>query len=105
MFTKKHLVYVVFALLAVAVLPVEAALQMPNYASGGGNLTADVQSKGKAITDIASMIVAIVAILGIIIGGGKIAFGQGEEGKKWLIGGIAGIAIAGMAYGIASLVA
>ena len=103
MFTKKHLVYVVFILLAFLVLPVEA-LDLPNYAgAGGGNLSADLQSKGKKITDIISMVVAILAIMGILVGAGKIGVGKGDEGKQWVIGGVTALVIAGSVYGIASL--
>lgn len=105
MFSKKQLLVVAVALFALFAISAHASLQLPNYAAGGGNLQAEVQSKGKAITDIVSMVVAIVAILGIIVGGGKIAFGKAEEGKAWVIGGIVGLAIAASAFGIASLVA
>ena len=104
MFTKKHLFFAVFIALAITLLPAAQALTLPNYASGGGNLTSDLQSKGKAVTDIISMVVAILAIMGILVGAGKIGVGKGEEGKQWVIGGIVALVIAGSVYGIASLV-
>jgi hypothetical protein len=104
MFTRKHLIYAIFFALAIAVLPAHASLTLPNYAAGGGNLTSDLQSKGKAVTDIISMVVAILAIMGILIGAGKIGVGKGEEGKQWVVGGIVALVIAGSVYGIASLV-
>lgn len=102
MITKKHLMYVIFFSLAIAVLPAEA-LTMPNYAAGG-NLTTDLQSKGKAVTDIITMIVAILSIMGILVGAGKIGLNNGEEGKKWVVGGLTALVIAGSVYGIAALV-
>lgn len=88
-----------------AVLPVstaEAAVTLPNYAQGG-NITQDVQTKGKKITDLVSMIVAILAILGIFIGAGYYGVGKGDQGKVYVIGGLVGLLIAGSAYGIAAL--
>lgn len=85
------------------VLPVEA-VTLPNYAQSGGDLSNSLQTKGKAITDIISMIVAILAIMGILVGAGKIATGNGEDGKKWVIGGVVALIIAGSVYGIAQLV-
>jgi hypothetical protein len=104
MFTKKHLFVAVFIALAITLLPAAQALTLPNYASGGGNLTSDLQSKGKAVTDIISMVVAMLAIIGILIGAGKIGVGKGEEGKQWVVGGIGALIIAGSVYGIAALV-
>lgn len=83
------------------VLPVEAA-QLPNYAQGG-NLSTTLQSKGKAITDVISMIVAILAIIGILIGGGYFAVGNGDRGKQWVVGGVVALVIAGSVYGIAAI--
>jgi hypothetical protein len=101
----KKVLLVAACLMAVwAALPAEAALQLPNYAQGG-SLSTTVQAKGKAITDIISMIVAILAIIGMIIGGGYFTVGNGEMGKKFLFGGVIGLIIAGSAYAIAALVA
>jgi hypothetical protein len=80
MFTRKHLIYAIFFALAIAVLPAHASLTLPNYAAGGGNLTSDLQSKGKAVTDIISMVVAILAIMGILIGAGKIGVKRASNG-------------------------
>ena len=104
MYTKKHLVCAVLFLVSFFLIPAAyAALTLPNYASGG-NLSSDLQSKGKAVTDIIAMVVAILAIMGILVGAGKIGTGKGEEGKQWVIGGIVALVIAGSVYGIASLV-
>lgn len=104
MIMKKVLI-VAGCLMAVwAALPAEAALQLPNYAQGG-SLSTTIQSKGKAITDIISMIVAILAIIGMIVGAGYFTVGNGEKGKMFLFGGVIGLVVAGSAYGIAALVA
>lgn len=105
MFTKKYLLVLFSIVLVVATLPVEAALQLPNYATGGGNLTADLQAKGKSATDIISLIVAMLAIIGILIGAGYYAVAKGEQGKTWVVGGAIALIIAGSVYGIASLMA
>ena len=83
------------------VLPAEAA-QLPNYAQGG-NLSTTLQSKGKAITDVISMIVAILAIIGILIGAGYFGVGNGDRGKQWVVGGVVALVIAGSVYGIAAI--
>jgi hypothetical protein len=103
MLNKKHLFYIVAVALIVLTLPVEA-LQMPNYANGGGNLTSDLQSKGKAVTDIISLIVAMLGIIGILVGAGYFTAGKRENGMQWVVGGIVGLIIAGSVYGIAGLV-
>jgi hypothetical protein len=82
----------------------EAAAALPEYAKGGVNLKAAIESKGKAITDIASLILAVCSILGIIIGATMIGTGQADRGKSWVIGGVAGLIIGGTVYGIAALV-
>lgn len=101
----KKVLLVAACLMAVwMALPAEATLQLPNYAQGG-DLSTTIQTKGKALTDIISMIVAILAIIGMIIGGGYFTVGNGEMGKKFLFGGVTGLIIAGAAYAIAALVA
>jgi glutaminase len=99
---KKFLVLFACVAAVLWVLPVEA-LTLPNYATGG-NLSESIQSKGKAITDIISMIVAILAIIGMLVGAGKFAVGNGEAGKTWVVGGVVALIIAASVYGIASLV-
>jgi hypothetical protein len=49
--------------------------------------------------------VAILAIIGMIVGAGYFTVGNGEKGKMFLFGGVIGLVIAGSAYGIAALVA
>jgi hypothetical protein len=99
---KKFVILLVSAAAVLSVLPVEA-LTLPNYATGG-NLSQSIQSQGKAITDVISMIVAILAIIGILVGAGKFGVGNGEEGKKWVLGGVVALIIAGSVFSIAALV-
>jgi hypothetical protein len=99
---KKFVILLVCAAAVLSVLPVEA-LTLPNYATSG-DLSQSIQSKGKAITDIISMIVAILAIIGILVGAGKFGVGNGEEGKKWVFGGVVALIIAGSVFSIAALV-
>jgi hypothetical protein len=101
---KKLFVLAGLALIAVAILPVEVLAALPNYAQGG-NLESDLQSKGQAITKILSLIVGIVAIMGILVGAIKIGGGNPESGKTFVISGVVALIIAGSVYGIANLVA
>ena len=88
-----------------AVLPVataQAAVTLPNYAAGG-NVQVEIQNKGKKATDLVVMVVAIIAIIGMAVGAGNFAAARPEDGKKWVLGGIVGLVIAGSIYGIAAL--
>ncbi len=98
---KKLLLLFVCIAAVLLVLPVEA-IQLPNYAAGG-NVQSEVQTKGKAFTDLISMVVAILAIIGILIGAGYFGVGNGEKGKKFVVGGIIALILAGSVYGIAKL--
>lgn len=101
---KKLFVLVGFALIAATFVPVEVMAALPNYAQGG-NLESDLQSKGQAITKILSLIVGIVAIMGILVGAIKIGGGNPEGGKTFIVGGVIALVIAGSVFGIAALVA
>jgi hypothetical protein len=68
-------------------------------------LESDLQSKGQAITKILSLIVGIVAIMGILVGAIKIGGGNPDSGKTFVISGIVALVIAGSVYGIATMVA
>lgn len=80
-----------------------ADVTLPNYAAAS-DLKTSIQAKGKAITDTITMVVAVLAIIGIIVGAGYFAVGNGEHGKRFLVGGIIALVLAGSAYGIASLI-
>jgi len=80
------------------------AIELPNYAQGG-NLKTTATTKGRVITETISLIVAILAIIGIIIGAGWFGVGQPEKGKVWCLGGVVALLIGGSAYGIAAMVA
>jgi len=98
--------YVVLALAVVGVfISLDAlAIDLPNYANAG-NLNTELQSKGKKITDTVSMVAVIISIIGLLIGAVFIGGGNADSGKRWVIGGLTGIVLAGTVYGIASLVA
>jgi len=101
---NKMLVLMGLALLTVVFVPTEVLAALPNYAQGG-NLESDLQSKGQAITKILSLIVGIVAIMGILVGAIKIGGGNPDSGKTFVISGIVALVIAGSVYGIATMVA
>ena len=83
---------------------VQAELQLPSYASGA-NVKSEVEQKGKQITDIALVVVGIISILGILVGAGYMGAGNAERGKHIMLGGVGGIVIASLVFGIARLVA
>lgn len=83
-------------------LPAEA-MTLPNYAQSGQAIQQSVQTKGKAFTDLVSMIVAILAIIGMLIGAGYYGVGNGEKGKTFVIGGVVALVLAGSVYGIAAV--
>ena len=99
---KKFLFLIACVAAVLFVLPAEATMQLSSYAQGG-NVTQDVQSKGKAFTDLISMIVAILAIIGMLVGAGYYGIGNGEKGKTFVIGGVIALVLAGSVYGIAAL--
>lgn len=84
-------------------LSAEAALQLPNYASGGANLTGDLESTGSVITKVLSGVTVMVGILGIIFAGMAFAAGDGETGKTRLKNSVIGLVIAAVATGIAAI--
>lgn len=98
---KKLILLVLCIAAVVMVLPAEA-VTLPNYAQGG-NVTQSVQTKGKAFTDLISMIIAILAIIGMLIGAGYYGVGNGENGKRFVIGGVISLVLAGSVYGIAAM--
>lgn len=78
-------------------------MRLPNYAQGA-DLRVTLEERAHAITDVISLIVSILAIIGILIGAGYFASGQGERGKSYVIGSVIGLVLAASAYGIATLV-
>jgi hypothetical protein len=95
------LTLVMFGLLLLAIAPVEA-LTLPSYAQGG-DLKSSLEQKGKAITDILALVATIISIMGMVVGGMKIGGGDPQGGKQWVIGGLIGLVVTGLVYGIASL--
>jgi len=82
----------------------QAELKLPSYASGS-NVKADVEKKGKNITDVVLIVVGVISMLGILVGAGYMGSGNAEKGKQVMLGGVAGIVIASLVFGIAKLVA
>jgi len=83
--------------------PALAVMRLPDYAQGS-DLQITLEERAHAITDVIALIVSILAIMGILIGAGYFATGQGERGKSYVIGSVIGLVLAASAYGIASLV-
>ena len=82
----------------------QAELKLFSYASGS-NVKADVEKKGKNITDVVLIVVGVISMLGILVGAGYMGSGNAEKGKQVMLGGVAGIVIAFLVFGIAKLVA
>ncbi|HHS84374.1 MAG TPA: hypothetical protein ENK38_05530 [Gammaproteobacteria bacterium] len=80
-----------------------AELKLPSYAAKG-NVTSEIQSKGKNITNVISLVVGIISILGILVGTGFMGGGNPERGRVYMLGGVGGLIIASMVFGIAQLV-
>ncbi|MCP5008174.1 MAG: hypothetical protein GY941_30210, partial [Planctomycetes bacterium] len=78
------------------------AVELPSWAQTG-NLESELSNKGKDAANIISLIVAILAIIGMLVGAGFFATGKQEEGKKFLFGGIIGLIVAGSVFGIAAI--
>lgn len=89
-----------------ALLPsvAQAELKLPSYASGA-NVQAEVEKKGKNITDVVLIVVGIISMLGLLVGAGYMGAGNTEKGKQIMLGGVGGIVIASLVFGIAKLVA
>ena len=102
-----QLAFLVGILFAQPVLLPDSAqteLKLPNYASGS-NVKADVEKKGKNITNMVLIVVGVISMLGILVGAGYMGSGNAEKGKQVMLGGVAGIVIASLVFGIAKLVA
>lgn len=80
-----------------------AFAKLPTFASGG-DLSSQLESKGQAVTDMITLVAAIVGV--VAIAGSAIYFSSGnaDRGKQFLVGGLIGIFIAGTVYGIAGVV-
>ncbi len=80
-----------------------AIMRLPNYAQGS-DLRVTIEERAHAITDVIALVVSILAIIGILIGAGYFAVGQGERGRSYVVGSVLGLILAASAYGIAALV-
>ncbi len=79
------------------------ASNLPSYAQGG-DLEGALETKGQAVTDIVTLLAAIVGVIAIGIAGMYFSAGDSDKGKQFLIGGLIGIFIAGAVYSIATLI-
>lgn len=79
-----------------------ADVKLPSYAQGE-DLKTDLENKGKSVTNLISLIVAILAIIGMLVGAGWFASGNHDKGKQVFLGGVFGLILAGSVYGIAAI--
>lgn len=82
---------------------VVAQVKLPSYAAGA-DVQTRVEAVGKKVTDVVSLIVAVIAILCMVASAAYFAMGNRDTGRNLLFGSIAGLLISGLAYGIAALV-
>ena len=83
--------------------PALAIMRLPGYAQGS-DLRITIEERAHAITDVIALVVSILAIIGILIGAGYFAIGQGDRGRSYVVGSVLGLILAASAYGIAALV-
>ena len=81
-----------------------ARVVLPGYAQSSG-LQTELEQKGHAITSVLSLLVAILSIVGILVGAGHFALGNGERGRSFVMGGVIALILASTAYAIVGLVA
>lgn len=82
----------------------KAAVVLPGYAQANG-LRSELEQKGHAITGVLSLLVAILAIMGILVGAAHFALGNGERGRSFVGGGVIALVLASTAYAVVALVA
>lgn len=97
------LVLVSLAVSFIFAFPAIAALQLPNYAAGSGNLSSDLENTGGTITKILIGVTVMVGIAGIVWSGAAFASGDAEIGKQRLKNAVIGLIIAATASGIAAV--
>ena len=99
----RYVLFVVLILLAFFSLDALANV-LPNYAASG-SFDTQAQAKGKSITDAVVTIVGIASVLAIVASGLFFSlFANPERGKQLMFGGVGGLLIASMAFGIARIV-
>lgn len=99
----KRLALVVSVVLWVSVAA-QARVELPLYARAQ-DLHGELVQKGHAITAILSLLVAILAIIGLLVGAANFALGNGERGRAFVAGGVIALLLATSAYAIAALIA
>ena len=78
------------------------AVELPSWANEG-NLDQELSSKGQSVANTLSSIVAILAVIGMLVGAAFFPMNKAEQGKQWVMGGGIGLIISASVYGIAAL--
>ncbi len=101
---KSYLLIAIFisTLFLDPLLAANSGLELPSWANSG-NLEGELSSTGQNVAGIISMIVALLAIGGMLVGAGFFTVGNPDRGKTYLFGGVTGLILAGSVYGIAAL--
>ena len=81
--------------------PVFAALELPSYAQGGGDLKQTATTKGRELTELLLYVGGIVAIAAIVIGSIYMKTGQRDKAKAFIFGGVGGLILDSVVYAIA----
>ncbi len=89
-------------LAAAAALASNDAVELPSWSSRG-DIKAELSSTGERISGILSSVVAILSVIGMLVGAAMFPVGRGEDGKRWILGSAVGLIVAGSVYGIAGL--
>lgn len=100
----KRVVRAIIAVLSIRVPAAHAGVELPTYAVGR-DLHGELMQKGHAITMVLSLLVAILAIIGLLVGAANFALGNGERGRAYVAGGVIALLLATSAYAIAALIA
>ncbi len=79
-----------------------SAVQLPSWGQQS-DIQSTLSSKGEQIANIISSVVAILSILGMLIGAAMFSVSRTDDGKKWILGSVCGLIVAGSVYGIVGL--
>lgn len=100
----KFLLVLGLSVMLFAVLPDVsfAKVELPSW--GTGNAESQASSIGKNVADFLALVVGILAIIAILAGAGYFPFNR-DRAWQLLGGGVIALVVAGMAFGIARIVA
>lgn len=79
----------------------QAAVELPGWANGSGDLKQVASTKGKEVTDLLLYIGAIVAIVCMVVGGIYMKRGKNDEARRYIFGAIGGLIFDGVIFAIA----